>query len=669
MVREEVAQLARAAASSGRRRVRIPTTPGHRTHDLALMKQTTDADLVETAQAGDQVSFTQLVRRHEKYAYGMAISILADFELAQDVAQDAFLIAYRDLDRLKDPDRFGHWLRGIVRHLARGVVRERIRSRKMSSAWGLAAPLADFDTPHDEIERAQQRQIVQRSLERVKRGYRDVLCLYYLDGLSYADVAMYLDLSVTVVKGRLQRGRQRLQKELMIVEKHFMDHQLPADFAEQIQGLLDRAASGARDDDTVQELTALGAAAVEELCGALKDERKWVRHVSMLALCELADARALEPVLRLLHSRPVWAPHRLDTGWMNREMMSRVLQIPGCRERLVATVRECGQAGDLPVEEKEALYHRATMSLHALSGASDAASYDAVQSLLAARHPTWVRRRAMHTLCDIRPDDAAALILQQLQTGDEAMYDAAFDMSKPHRATTHSVLVPVKGCVHTIAEGPNQAKKQAVLTLLEHGADGRDELDTILASGTPATRAVVASTLARAGHQAGIDVLEAELLGSASGKEGFVPWDVRHTREHRTEPMRVNMWNLARGYPEAAGDLAAGIYEIGGPILRKAALKILCKQRGAQMLPELRQHLSSKGCHNRLLAREAFWQMHRLGEQAAPTAIQMLDSEDWKERKAAICLLRRWGTLSEAQRQRGLGDPHIAVQHAVGAAA
>ena len=61
-------------------------------------------------------------------------------------------------------------------------------------------------------------------------------------------MARCLDLSVTVVKGRLQRGRQRLQSELTIVEEHFMENQLPSDFAEQIQRLLKRAASGAPDE-------------------------------------------------------------------------------------------------------------------------------------------------------------------------------------------------------------------------------------------------------------------------------------------------------------------------------------------------------------------------------------------------------------------------------------
>ena len=100
------------------------------------------AELVRKALAGDTESFSVLVRQYQNYAYGVAIGVLADFELARDVAQEAFLLAYRDLKKLQDPARFGGWLRGIVRrmwserklrqrtvHLHAPVRRPRMRSR------------------------------------------------------------------------------------------------------------------------------------------------------------------------------------------------------------------------------------------------------------------------------------------------------------------------------------------------------------------------------------------------------------------------------------------------------------------------------------------------------------------------------------------------------------
>jgi hypothetical protein len=64
------------------------------------------------------------------------------------------------------------------------------------------------------------------------------------------------------------------------------------------------------------------------------------------------------------------------------------------------------------------------------------------------------------------------------------------------------------------------------------------------------------------------------------------------------------------------------------------------------------------------VAQEAFWQMERLGNAALPVALEMLASEHWTERKAAVCLLRRWGKLTAGQKAKAEQDSHVAVRHA-----
>ena len=84
----------------------------------------TDAVLVAEALAGRREAFADLVRKHQYYAYGTAVGMLSDFDLAYDVVQESFLTAYQDLRKLRDPKRFGGWLRGIVRHTAHRALRE-----------------------------------------------------------------------------------------------------------------------------------------------------------------------------------------------------------------------------------------------------------------------------------------------------------------------------------------------------------------------------------------------------------------------------------------------------------------------------------------------------------------------------------------------------------------
>src|SRR5207248_8031312 len=86
-----------------------------------------DADLVGRARQGDAAAFTALVDRYREAIYGLAFHELHDFEDARDVAQEAFIQAFLHLDQLRDPDRFGPWLRQVTVNRCRSWRRGRWR--------------------------------------------------------------------------------------------------------------------------------------------------------------------------------------------------------------------------------------------------------------------------------------------------------------------------------------------------------------------------------------------------------------------------------------------------------------------------------------------------------------------------------------------------------------
>src|SRR4051794_31081869 len=91
-----------------------------------------DARLVARARAGDAAAFAALLARHRARLVRACASVLADDAAAADVAQDASLVAWLQLDRLREPGRFGPWLIGIGRNLALGAARERAgRQRRL----------------------------------------------------------------------------------------------------------------------------------------------------------------------------------------------------------------------------------------------------------------------------------------------------------------------------------------------------------------------------------------------------------------------------------------------------------------------------------------------------------------------------------------------------------
>ncbi|MCK4284184.1 MAG: RNA polymerase sigma factor [Candidatus Brocadiae bacterium] len=187
------------------------------------ISQRPDAALVKAALAGDREAFSILVRRHQDYAYGVAVGLLSDFELARDVVQEAFLCAYRDLPRLKSPARFGGWLRGIVRHTAHRALRELARVRSMAEELRRTVePFARTVLPDRSAEEAERRETVRRALERLNDRNREAVSLYYVDGFSYAEIAEFLGVTKATVQGRLPRpqpvakgtedGRRDLQR-------------------------------------------------------------------------------------------------------------------------------------------------------------------------------------------------------------------------------------------------------------------------------------------------------------------------------------------------------------------------------------------------------------------------------------------------------------------------
>ena len=151
------------------------------------MSEQTDASLVGAVLAGDTEPFCVLVRRYQDHVYGVALGVLADFHLALDAAQEAFLCAYCDLPKLKDPDRFGAWLCGIARNTAFEIRRNRQRqetlARKAAERVGVPDPAP---SSQQLAAKNEERALVQQALLNVKEKDREALTLYYADGLNYS---------------------------------------------------------------------------------------------------------------------------------------------------------------------------------------------------------------------------------------------------------------------------------------------------------------------------------------------------------------------------------------------------------------------------------------------------------------------------------------------------
>ncbi len=174
--------------------------------------------LVAASLAGDRASFGQLVSLHQAAVSGVAYSICGDFAASEDLAQEAFVAAWKQLPDLQEPARFRAWVCGIARLLALNYVRTRARHSLDDVADPESQNLSlDEPSPREAATSAEEKALLWRTLARLPENYREPLVLFYREQKSIAQVAAALELTDDVVKQRLSRGRVLLRDELASV--------------------------------------------------------------------------------------------------------------------------------------------------------------------------------------------------------------------------------------------------------------------------------------------------------------------------------------------------------------------------------------------------------------------------------------------------------------------
>lgn len=175
--------------------------------------------LVTAAAGGDREAFADLVDRTRTLVCSIAMAILRDVELSQDVAQDVFLAAWRDLRKLREPASFLPWLRQMTRNRAHHVLRSRVRQRRVLSdrdaddlldvaTDGASSPATALIAQEDQLRLA-------RAIDELPDEAREVVTLFYREGRSVRQVADLLGMREDAVKQRLSRARQRLRDSML----------------------------------------------------------------------------------------------------------------------------------------------------------------------------------------------------------------------------------------------------------------------------------------------------------------------------------------------------------------------------------------------------------------------------------------------------------------------
>jgi RNA polymerase sigma factor (sigma-70 family) len=189
----------------------------NRTMEMAAEQP--DAELVAKSLNGNRDAFETIVSRYQSLICSLAYSATGSVSRSEDLGQDVFLTAWRQLHTLREPDRVRPWLCGIARNLINNTFRTQLREPlHQAEALDIAHDVTSPEPgPSEQAIHREEETIVWSAVEQIPQNYREPLILFYRENQSVETVARQLDLSEDAVKQRLSRGREMLRVQVVSV--------------------------------------------------------------------------------------------------------------------------------------------------------------------------------------------------------------------------------------------------------------------------------------------------------------------------------------------------------------------------------------------------------------------------------------------------------------------
>ncbi|MBR2383612.1 MAG: sigma-70 family RNA polymerase sigma factor [Anaerotignum sp.] len=186
-----------------------------------------ERELIRRAKQGDMLAFEELILKHEKIVYNVALRMMNHSEDAKDISQEVFLKAYRSLGNFDERSQFSTWLYRITHN----TCIDEMRKRKGKQSYSLEEELEneegsmqrqiadEGDTPEESLLREEQKSEILQALDTLSEEHKAAVILRDVKGLSYEEIAEILELSLGTVKSRISRARNQLKKEILKIRE------------------------------------------------------------------------------------------------------------------------------------------------------------------------------------------------------------------------------------------------------------------------------------------------------------------------------------------------------------------------------------------------------------------------------------------------------------------
>jgi len=266
-----------------------------------------DEVLVKNAKGGDRTAFNRLIEKYQSRVYGLAYHITGNFADAEDLTQEAFIRAYLDLHQLREPPKFANWLYQLTRNICRMWLRKQVSNSRALEFWQDAVARQSVSSPAEQVEKAELQDSVRNVIAALPEHEQLTITLYYMDGLTYREIADFMGVSQSTVKRRLRTSRKKLKEELIImVQDSLQEHKPTPEFTEKVSRKIDSLVGmlGIGQPNLAIEFLAVGNSAVPALVDVMSDESQSIEKLREAAniVGRFGDERAVEPLLKTVDS-------------------------------------------------------------------------------------------------------------------------------------------------------------------------------------------------------------------------------------------------------------------------------------------------------------------------------------------------------------------------------
>ena len=182
-------------------------------------EEVSNSELVKKSQLGDKSAFEELVKRHQDLVFSLSLKLTGNRELANDVAQEAFIRAWKAIEKFRGDSTFGTWIYRITVNTA-WTLRKKAKKHYSLNIEDTQEPVVIDEKKDPELVaiNSDLSVVLRKALNQIPLEQRIIVELKNIEGRSHKEIADYLDISVTAAKVRLHRAHQKLRNILEEIE-------------------------------------------------------------------------------------------------------------------------------------------------------------------------------------------------------------------------------------------------------------------------------------------------------------------------------------------------------------------------------------------------------------------------------------------------------------------